>query len=441
MKVVFILIDTLRADHLGCYGYPRPTSPVIDQIATEGIVFDNCFAPGIPTTPAHTTIYTGMHPISHNIVAHGGSVDLDRKIPVLPELLQRAGVTTCAVDNLYDIKPWLSRGYEYYINPSHRHKLRLLVSCEEINRRAVPWIQANANEDFFLFLHYWEPHTPYLPPMKYRQFWDGGDPCDPANHSLDAMRDTPFWGMWGDTWFKKLGPITDADYVRSLYDGEIRHADEGIGAIAETLELCGIADDTLLIVTADHGEVMDRNGIYFDHHGLYDENIRVPLIMRWPNRLPRGERRGHFVEETDLAPTLLEWAGASPVSSMDGMSLSSIAMDNGAPSVRDRIIACECTWQAKWCLRNRTHKLILSREQDAYGTPMRELYNLQRDASESVNLAEQDTVLANEMEVELEAWIASELTRLGRPGDPLVEQGISLGKRWETWRGRAAAMR
>src|SRR5438105_5034323 len=158
MNILFIVVDTLRADHLGCYGYGKPTSPAIDRLASEGVLFERCYAPGIPTTPAHTTMYTGMHPLSHNIVCHGGSVELDRKIPVLPELLQWAGYTTCAVDNLFDIKPWLARGYEFYINPSHRHKMRLLVSADEINRRAIPWLKAHAGEPFFLFVHYWEPH-------------------------------------------------------------------------------------------------------------------------------------------------------------------------------------------------------------------------------------------------------------------------------------------
>ena len=148
-NIVFIVIDTLRASRLGCYGYPLPTSPAIDALAAEGVLFENCFAPGIPTTPAHTTMFTGMHPITHNIVCHGGQADLSRKIPVLPERMQLLNYTTAAVDNLYDIKPWLARGYEFYINPSFRHKMRLLVTCEEINARAVPWIQQHKEEPFF----------------------------------------------------------------------------------------------------------------------------------------------------------------------------------------------------------------------------------------------------------------------------------------------------
>lgn len=431
MNILFIVIDTLRADHLECYGYGKPTSPAIDRLASQGVLFERCFAPGIPTTPAHTTMYTGMHPLSHNIVAHGGSVELDRKIPVLPELLQRAGYTTCAVDNLFDIKPWLARGYEFYVNPSHKHRMRLLVSCEEINRRAIPWLKAHAQEPFFLFVHYWEPHTPYLPPARYRQFWNGGNQFDPNIHTLDRLKETPFWDMWGDTWFKKLGPVTDPEYIVSLYDGEIRHVDDGVAALLEALDESGIADDTLVLLTGDHGESMYQHDIFFDHHGLYEENIRVPLILRWPNRLPAGRRAAPFVQQLDYAPTFLHWAGAEVPANMEGKDFGPLAAGNDETPLWDRIVCCESTWQCKWAVRTDRHKLILAREPDHHGMPMRELYDLEADPREERNLADQEADLADSLESWLEEWIAAGLARAGREEDPLRVQGVSLGKRWE----------
>lgn len=438
MNIVVILVDTLRADHLGCYGYSKPTSPAIDALAAGSVVYEQCLAPGIPTTPAHATIYTGLHPLEHNIVCHGGSADLARALPVLPELLQQAGYTTCAVDNLYDLKPWLSRGYEFYINPSHRHRMRLLMTCEEVNHRAVEWIRGHAAEPFFLFVHYWEPHTPYLPPGRHRTFYSGSDPFDPAHTSLAGIRRTPFWGMWGDTWFKKLGPITDADYVTALYDGEIRHADEGVGALLHALEAAGVADDTAVVLTADHGEVMARNGIYFDHHGLYEDNIHVPLIARIPGRA--AARVPEIVTHMDIAPTLLGLAGAPIPAGLPGVDLCAPDAGLGVPQ-RAGVVCCEATWQAKWCLRTETRKLILSREPDRYGTPRRELYDLADDPGETRNLADARPAEADAMELKLEAWIASELLRTGRETDPLVAQGITLGRRWDDWLARNPALR
>ena len=275
MNIILIVVDTLRASRLGCYGYERLTSPSMDRLAAQGARYERCFAPGIPTTPAHTTLYTGLHPLSHNIVCHGGQADLDRKIPVLPELLQQAGYTTAGVDNLINIKPWLARGYEFYINPGFRHKLRLLVSCEEINARAIPWLRSHCREQFFLFVHYWEPHTPYMPPERYRTFYPGGrNPYDPQNQSMTPVRTQPIWGMFHDLWFAKLGPITDAEYVASLYDAEIRHVDDGVGELLAAVDdlgdgcfvgrVFGNRDHTTVIHAVDKiaGQMQERRQIY-----------------------------------------------------------------------------------------------------------------------------------------------------------------------------------
>lgn len=434
MNILFIVIDTLRATRLGCYGYDKPTSPAIDHLASEGARFARCFAPGIPTTPAHTTLYTGLHPITHNIVCHGGRVDLDRKIPVLPELLQRAGYTTAAVDNLYDIKPWLARGYEFYINPSHRHRLRLMMSCEEVNARAIPWLKAHGHEKFCLFLHYWEPHTPYMPPERYRRFYPPDrDPFSSEYDTFAPIKRQPFWGMFGDIWFSKLGPITDAEYVASLYDGEIRHVDDGIAELLAALETLGLAEETLIVLTGDHGESLYQHDIYFDHHGLYDDVIHVPLLMRLPARVPAGRPILPMVQHLDIAPTLLEAAGAAIPPSMEGRSLWPLATGQTDAGGWEKVVCCECTWQAKWALRTGTRKLILAREPDFHHTPMRELYDLIADPAETNNLAETLPEETAAMEAELEAWIAEGLAKSGRTEDPLRVQGITLGKRWYDW--------
>jgi len=431
MNIVFIVVDTLRASRLGCYGYPLPTSPTIDRLAEEGVRFERAFAPGIPTTPAHTTIFTGMHPLSHNIVCHGGTADLDRRIPVFPELLQRGGFTTAAVDNLYNIKPWLARGYEYYVNPASRHRLNLMVTCEEINSRAIPWIRSHASEKFFLFLHYWEPHTPYLPPMRYRKFYPSGrDPFSTDHTSLEPMKRQPFWDMFKDTWFDKLGPVTDADYIASLYDAEIRHVDDGIAAIMETLDETGLTGETLVVLTGDHGESMYQHDIFFDHHGLYEDVIHVPLIMRCPGRIPAGHTVCPMVQHLDIAPTFLSIGGCPTPSNMEGRNLWPLATNATENGGWERVICCESTWQSKWAIRTDDSKLIVARAQDQHGMPPRELYDLIADPLEQSNLANKLPKQVSALEQELESWISDGLAKNGRTVDPLIEQGITLGKRW-----------
>ena len=432
MNILLIDVDTLRADHLGCYGYRRPTSPAIDRLAAEGALFERCFAPGIPTMPSHTTMFTGLHPITHQIVSHGGARDLSEKIPLLPELLQQGGMTTCGVDNLFDQKRWFARGFEFYINPTRRRRLGLMVSCEEMNRRAIPWLKAHASEPFFLFVHYWDPHTPYLPPMRFRSlFYEGGDPCDPANRSLEGMERQPFGDMWRSFWFPKLGGhITDGAYVEAMYDGEIRYLDDGISDLLNALDESGVAHDTLVILIGDHGESMYQHDIFFDHHGLYDCNLHVPLLMRWPDRIAAGQRLPPFAQHLDLAPTILSAAGLEVPRSMEGQNLLPIATGQTETPTVNRVITEECTWQAKWGIRTDTHKFILSRQPDYHGMPRVEMYDLRSDPDEVRNLVEEQPQLAADFEAELEEWIALKLKSQGRSVDPLLEQGITLGKRW-----------
>ena len=240
--------------------------------------------------------------------------------------------------------------------------------------------------------------------------------------------------MFGDIWFDKLGPVTDADYIASLYDAEIRHADDGIAQILETLERIGLSENTLVVLTGDHGESMSEHDIYFDHHGLYDDVVHVPLMMRLPGVIESGKIFEPMTQHLDLAPTLLEAIGAKIPVSMEGKSLWSVATGGSSIGGWDRVISCECTWQAKWSLRTNTKKFILSREPDRHNMPLRELYDLTNDPGETRNLAISNWREAEAMEGELEAWIAEGLAKTGATEDPLITQGITLGKRWNSWK-------
>ncbi len=427
-NVLLITVDTLRADHLGCYGYHRPTSPNIDRLAQQGTLFERFFCAGIPTQPAYTTMYTGQHAITHGIVAHGGkAVQLDRDAPFLPELFLAEGYTTCAFDNMVQERHWFIRGYEFYINPGVRRPLMLGVTCAELNARIIPWLRMHAGEPFFVMIHYWDPHVPLDPPAHLRHLFYEGNPTDPNNHSLDDWWKHPLGTLARETWLRRPeGPITDAEHVQALYDQEIRHLDEGIGELLAAVDAAGLSDNTLVVLVADHGESMTEHGIFFEHHGLYDCTIRVPLIMRWPGRIPAGVRLWQMFQHHDLAPTLLEAAGLEIPDEMDGMSFWGLATGETAEVGRDRVISCECSWQAKWSLRTERYKLILARAPDFYGNPHRELYDLQADPGEEHNLAEEQPELAADLEAALEGWIADRLREQGKSQDPLVEQGVGL---------------
>jgi arylsulfatase len=426
-NVLLITVDTLRADRLGCYGHSRATSPNIDKLAGEGALAERFFCAGIPTQPAYTTLYTGQHPIRHGVVAHGGRSELAKDAPFLPQIYLREGYTTCAVDNLARIKPWFGRGYEFYIDPSVRRPLLIGVTCEELNARIVPWLRAHHDEPFFMLLHYWDPHAPLVPPAKYRDLYYQGNPTDPHNRSLDGWWEHPLGALARETWLRRPGGnVTDAAYVEALYDQEVRHLDDGIGEILATLDELGLAEETLVVLLGDHGESFTEHGIFFEHHGLYDCTLRVPFIARWPGHLPAGQRLPQLLQHHDVTPTLLEAADIAIPEEMDGRSFWPLLTGSGAIEERDRIFACESTWQAKWCIRTQTHKLILAREPDRYGNPDRELYDLTEDPGETRNLAEADPVLAARMEQDLEDWIATRVSELGKDQDPVRAHGVSI---------------
>jgi arylsulfatase len=427
-NIVFIAVDTLRADHLGCYGYRHPTSPRIDQLASEGTLCEQLFCPGIPTHPSFTTLYTGQHPIRHGIVSHGGKAQLPRETPVLPELLLQAGYTTCAVDNLWRARSWFGRGYEYYVDPSVRRGLLLAVTCEEISGRAISWLRAQAEEPFLLFLHYWDPHYPLDPPARYRHlFYEGSDPFDRGNHSLDQWWQHPLGMMARDTWLRRPeGLVRDARYVSAMYDQEIRYLDDGVANLLGALDEQGLAENTLVVLLADHGTSLTEQGIFFEHHGLYDCTTHVPLIWRWPGHIPSGARVPALLHMNDVAPTLLEAVGIEAPEEMEGVSAWDLVRGASAEGGHRQVVSLECTWQAKWSLRNDRHKLIVARDSGLRGGPPRELYDLRADPGETRDISQARPDLAAAMEEELEGWIANRLQALGRQADPLREQGISL---------------
>lgn len=428
MNIVVIAIDTLRADHLSCYGYKRKTSPFLDSYAQNGVLFENFYAPGIPTQPSFTTFYTGQHPLIHRIVGHGGKVELDEKTPAFTEELQKAGYITAAVDNLWRMKHWFIRGYEFYIDPSVHAKYMQMVDCDTQNSRVIPWIKEHKKDKFFLFVHYWDPHTPYTPPDKYLHLFYEGDPCDPSNHSLDDFYENCPYISWIERTFKLVTSsnkkVTDASFIEALYDGEIRYVDDGIKRVIEVIEEEGLAKDTLVIIFSDHGESLTEHGIYFDHHGLYENVIHVPLIMVGGS-VPSGKRVNQLVQHIDLAPTILEYAKVKVPESMEGKSLWPLIRGEKT-EYYDKLITEESTRMCKWSISKEGYKLILAREEDIYGFPPRELYNLRKDPEERFNLAEEKKDISDQLEQELEDWIAQALKQRGRKIDPLKEQGTVL---------------
>ncbi|HDD33826.1 MAG TPA: sulfatase [Thermofilaceae archaeon] len=427
-NILLIAIDTLRADHLGCYGYYRQTSPTIDELARDGIVFENAIAPGIPTHPSYTTIFTGVHPLKHKIVCHAGSEVLSPALKTMAQYLQESGYATVAVDNLLMTgAPWLVRGFEVYVYSGGITVISggAKVTGEVVTEKAINVLRAwkaklYGEKPLFLFVHYWDPHAPYLPP---KGFWEefyreGGTKLTPL------LRRTR-WGRYMlKGWLKEViaKGRDEKEYVDALYDGEIKYCDWCISKLLEELKVLDLYEDTVIVITADHGEGLGENNVYYDHHGLYDWDVRVPLIIHYPQLMGGGKRVRELVTHEDILPTVLDLAGVKyPEGEVDGRSLIKLIEERCWS--RDFVVCVENTRMTKRAIRTREWKLIETLRPDIYGHPagFLELYDLRR--GEENNLIEEYLDVAKELLMMLEVWYRR---KLGPEPDPLSVQQISL---------------
>lgn len=432
MKVLLVVADALRADHLGCYGYRRPTSPVLDAVASKSARFERFFAPSIPTEPAHTSIFSGEHAVHHGVMVHKESRAVPRAgMSWLPTLLKNAGVKTVAFDTLGDSKAWFAQGWSEYYNLRHA---KSLLTAADINGNLIPWLDCHMDESWFCFVHYWDPHSPYLAPLEYRRRYYEGDPDDGHIDDLarwEAQPSYPFAYRWQ---VRHYEPFRDLDYVRALYDAEIAYLDDQLARVFEALSAIG--DDCIVIFTADHGEVMDNRPGFFDHAGLYEDTIRVPLIMSGPG-VPEGVVVEGMYQHLDLAPTILSLFGQSPPASMSGRDLVKVATEHPAGAGYQTIFLSEGTWEIKWGIRTDDWKLVKVIDAGVHGVTHDELYHLSSDPLERVNLASLQPERVDALELTLRrAWevmLAGSVDRLkeqagrGVPAKAWVEAAQNEG--------------
>ncbi len=327
-NLLLISVDTLRADRLGCYGYARDTSPSVDGLAAEGVLFENAFSSSPKTTPSHMSIMTGLYPRAHNVYmwkrgpdgVYGGKT-LSAQVPTLAEILAARGYVSAAFTGGGNVagKIGFDRGFSVYDESGD-------------TPGACAWIARNAGKPFFLFYHTYYTHDPYLPPPPYDQRYDpeyaGGIVSGAALLSELGLRVGGAWagGAWdklSERFWKTVdaGDPRDIRHLNALYDGSIAYVDhEFIAALLASLRAAGVLDRTLIVFTSDHGEEFLEHG-RFRHDSLYREVTRVPLILRLPGVLPAGKRVGQLVRSVDLLPTVLDILGLPLPSSVQGVSL------------------------------------------------------------------------------------------------------------------------
>ncbi len=307
---ILISIDALRADHLGLYGYPKATSPFLDELAGRATVFEQAFAQVPSTLPSHMSMFTGLYPAEHGVFPP--SSVLAPEIRTLPEILLHAGFRTAGhTEGGYAQGGYgFARGFDEWTDTPYGDD----SDVERTFGRGVEFLRSvKPDERFFLFLHTYTVHDPYWPPERYRRmFWPGPPPPgagEPTGPHFAAVNN----GLAETT------PRAIA-YYEAMYDASIRYLDDRLRQLFADLEASGLAEETTVIFTSDHGEEFFEHGKLV-HTQIYPECLRVPLLVVHPQQR-QGLRIGSLAQTIDFAPTIFDLAGVPPPPGLSGRSLA-----------------------------------------------------------------------------------------------------------------------
>ncbi len=391
-NVILISIDTLRADHLSSYGHWRETSPRLDEIAADSVRFEKCYANSPHTCPSHCSILTSLYPSTHG-TANG--VPLKDHFVTLAEVLKEEGYATGAVIGGYVLNDevcGLKQGFDRYYEHSQRRGEK---RASGVRQEALEWLEENREENFFIFVHFYDPHCKYDPPSPYnRKFLRWFQPGYKAKVIDLGLVDGCI----------RHRRIRDANFYEDMYDGEINYTDTHIGLFLDKLREWDLLDDSILVITSDHGESMTEYIPYFAHGQMvYESALRIPLVVRAPG-LPRRKVVPGPAQSIDIMPTILELLGIEPGINMQGISLLPYIRGEVA-EINDHIFARTTSeetvlWPSgslnKYSLVAGNWKLIVSKGEGE------ELFDLAKDPGEESNLIAEEAETASRLRGKLE---------------------------------------
>ncbi len=404
-NVILIVLDQLQADRLHCYGNPRQTSPNIDRLAERGTRFSRFYTVAPWTAPSYATLMTGLFPSKHGVTLfwRPGMPTLDKDTPVLAERFKEEGYITAAfVNNSVAGHDETWRGFdEYYegqrsaANITERVGLtpELPYTAPATLPRVRAWLDKNHTKPFFLWLLFWEPHSPYDPPPEHDLFKSDAYP-----YLSDTGYDIAHAPL------KRLAMLGDAKAVErlyQLYDGKIHFIDEYVGQLMDHLRKLGLEGNTLIVLTSDHGEQLyshPKDYLTFDHRGPYDSVLHIPFIASGPG-VPSGRVADGIASNLDSAPTILDLAGLQPLRGAQGKSLAPIIAGKSQPP--NLYVFGEEDTAIPWrSVRNDPYKLILN-----LWTGEKRLYDTQRDPREQIDVSKENPEALATLSSRLQEWM------------------------------------
>jgi arylsulfatase A-like enzyme len=443
VRILYLDLDTLRPDHLGCYGYHRETSPNIDGVARAGVRFDNYYCSDAPCLPSRAALTTGRFGIHTGVVNHGG-LCADLRPEGAPRgfrdqlqwgslagyLRREVGLHTAS------FSPFADRHSAWWFNAGFCETHDVAgkggnESAEEITPQALDWIERNAARDnWFLHVNYWDPHTPYRAPAAFgNPFADAPLPAwltdDVWQQHLRCVgphgaHEVSMYDAKEDPRFpRQPGAVTTREKLRQLFDGYdcgIRYMDTHIGMLFDALRRQGVFDDLYIIISSDHGENMGELGIYAEHGTADQATCRIPMIVRGP-----GIRRGHVDRglhyNLDLAPTLADMFGKKPQAQWDGASYAA-ALRDGADCGRPYLVLSQCAHVCQRSVRFGDHLYLRTLHDGYHLFPDEMLFDLARDPHEQHNLAASQPAVCHQARALLGDWHEAMLRGMSHE-DPL----------------------
>ncbi len=333
-NIILITVDTLRYDHVGVCGNKEIATPVMDALAENGILFENAYSQTHFTTPSHISILSSLY-----LMEHGSYImekqALDPGLVTLPVILKKRGFTNAAIISMSAMQPdmvgGIDRGFDYFRYPAGRSQCTAGETMDYVEK----WLKKNHERKFFLWLHIYDPHMPYVPPEPFNTAYYEGDPYS----GEDTMKDAVFAGWWYTkfhAFIDWLKPIKDINYPATQYMGEISYADHELGRLMKKLDDYRL-NNTWIILTSDHGENLGEHGVLFDHQGLYETTLKVPLIFSNKEQTS-SDRISSLVMSVDIMPTVLDILDINHEGRMSGKSLLPL-MERKADKVHDFVFA------------------------------------------------------------------------------------------------------
>lgn len=390
-NIVLISIDTLRSDHLGCYGYSRDTSPNIDEFSNRAAIFKNAITPRPKTSPSMVSILTSLYPHTHGV--RENCKPLDREIFTLQEILLNENYRTAAFVGNWVLKKspsGLNQGFEIYDDTMSDRELNRDIyerKAPDINKSVFKWLEKNYNKKFFLWIHYQDVHGPYIAPKKFQNLFKHN------SHNLILEDLVPKYQRL--PWVKEKFGYVDANLYKDAYDAEIKFCDEHIGNLFKKLNDLELTN-LIIIITSDHGESLGEHNYYFEHGKfVYDICSKVPLLIYAPNI--KSKYIDQQINIMSIAPTILSMIGYSIPEYFEGESLFSLI--TGKPFSSDKNIFIERKNDIK-AVRTNTWKYIRNFYNDT-----EELYNLEKDPLEENNVIQSQYDIAKKLNNILGQWM------------------------------------